>query len=481
VESRNIALLNSYMALISCPRILIAGTSSGVGKSFISLGVVVALVQRGLSVSVCLHGVRLPQAVLYRRITHRQPYILDPHLLTEEQILQAVRSAGVGADIVVIDGNLGLFDGRDPTTWEGSDARLAELLGAPVALVFDGGIFDASSGALVHGFAHGAKERFLVEGAIANWLDSGAFPKRDRQLFEKALAAFEAPRLLGAIPTFPPGTAQENALPGVSVEQDKNRTVIGHSFVLEASKWVAKSVDLDELVEISRRAAPLRIADEDDRDPEKRRCRIAVSDDSCFHLGFANNLDLLRFYGAELLSFSPLADSRLPDRIGGVYLTGAYLSEYGAELAGNTEMRAALKQFVVQGGIVYAEGGGAAFLFEEFIGSGGEAPLAGIGILKGRARSVEAEVDYIALEAVCSSFLGEPGTLLRGVDSSEWVFEGGGESPTVVMKEVSSGRRRSAEVLALGSRVLATTAFLHWGSAPEVASRFVGEAEQAMR
>ena len=469
------------MALIPCPRILIAGTSSGVGKSFISLGVVVALVQRGLSVSVCLHGVRLPQAVLYRRITHRQPYILDPHLLTEEQILQAVRSAGVGADIVVIDGNLGLFDGRDLTTWEGSDARLAELLGAPVALVFDGGIFDASSGALVNGFARGAKGRFSVEGAIANWLDSGAFPNRDRQLFEKALTAFDAPRLLGAIPIFPQGTAQENALPGVSVEQDKNRTVIGHSFILEASKWIAKSVDIDAMVEIAGRAAPLKVAGDDDRNPPKGRCRIAVSDDSCFHLGFANNLDLLRFYGAELLSFSPLADSRLPDRIGGVYLTGAYLSEYGAELAGNTDMRAAIKAFVAQGGVVYAEGGGAAFLFEEFIGGGGEGTLAGIGVVKGRARSVEAEVDYIALEAVCSSFLGKRGTVVRGVDSSEWVFEGWSEAPTAVMKEVSSGRRRTAEVLALGNRVVATTAFLHWGSAPEVASRFVEEAEQAMR
>jgi cobyrinic acid a,c-diamide synthase len=469
------------MALIPCPRILIAGTSSGVGKSFISLGIVVALIQRGISVSVCLHGVRLPQAILYRRITLRQPYILDPQLLTDAQILRAVRSAGVGADIVVIDGNLGLFDGRDPTTWEGSDARIAELLGAPVALVFDGGIFDASSGALVKGFSHGAKGQFSIEGAIANWLDSAAFPNRDRQFFEKTLTSFDAPQLLGAIPIFPQATAEENALPGVSVEQDKNRTVIGHSFILEASKWIAKSVDVDALVEIARRAAPLSVADEDERNPPKRRCRIAVSDDSCFHLGFPNNLDLLRFYGAELLSFSPLADSRLPDRIGGVYLTGAYLSEYGAELAGNSDMRAALKAFVARGGLVYAEGGGAAFLCEEFIGSGGEGPLAGIGVLKGRARSVKAEVDYIALEAVCPSFLGEQGTVVRGVDSSEWLFEGWSEAPTAVMKEVSSGRRRSAEVLALGNRVVATTAFLHWGSAHEIASRFVEEAEQAMR
>lgn len=469
------------MSSVTCPRVLIAGASSGVGKSFISLGVLVALAQRGLSVAVCLHGVRLPQAALYRRITNRQPCILDPQLLTEEQIVQAVRWAGVGADIVVIDGNLGLYDGRNPGSWKGSDARLAEMLGAPVVFVFDGGIFDSSAGALVKGFVDSAQNRLSVAGAIANWLDLSTFPARNRQLFEKTLTSFGAPKLLGAIPIFPPAASSANAIPGIIAAQDKNRTLLSHSFIAEVGKWVSGNLDVDALISIANHANPLEIADEAEFLPTNRRCRIAVSDDSCFHIGFPDNLNLLRLCGAELVSFSPLADSELPDRIGAVYLTGAYLSEYGAELAANSDMRESLRAFVARGGVVYAEAGGAAFLCEHFDGGGGEGLQRGIGVLKGRAKFVSGEADYIALKSLVSSLLGDTETIVRGVDTSEWFFEEWSEAPIPVMKEVLTGRHRSAEMLSVGAHVFVTTAFLHWGSAQNIAQRFVDAAEQSMQ
>lgn len=151
---------SSCMTTISSPRLFIAGTSSGAGKSLFTVGLAAALVQRGMSVNVCLHGVRLPQAVLYNRITLRQPSVLDPQLLSPLQMLEGFRLASSGADIVLIDGNLGLFDGQNPHSWEGADAWLAELLATPTVLLFDGGIFAASAGAVVKGFAESTRHKF---------------------------------------------------------------------------------------------------------------------------------------------------------------------------------------------------------------------------------------------------------------------------------------------------------------------------------
>lgn len=465
------------MTIIHTPRIFVAGTSSGVGKSFVTIGLAAALVQRGMSVNVCLHGVRLPQAVLYRRVTLRDSSVLDPQLLSPLQMLEGFRLASSGADIILIDGNLGLFDGPRPDSWDGSDAWLAELLATPTIIIFDGGLFAASAGAVVKGISDGTRQKFPIEGAIANWLDLGGAPSRNRAFYEMALASFGAPPLLGALETLPSAAYPENMLPGMSVSQDKNQTLLRRMFILEVSKLVSQSVDIDAIVALAGRAPQIHM--EDEVPPPSRRCRIAFSDDSCFHLGFPDNLSLLRHYGAELVPFSPLADSALPPRIGGIYLTGAYLSEYGADLADNADMRAALLDFVQRGGALYAEGGGTAFLCREFQSDSRGNFLPGVGLVPGRAVYARGEVNYLSVEVTQPSVIGTIGAVLRGVDSFEWAFDPIGPLPVTSFEEIGARRPRKIQGMSPLPRVAASFAFLHWGSNPQVAQQFVKAAEDA--
>ena len=121
------------------PRILMAGTHAGVGKSLVVLGLVVALRKRGVSVSCCVTGEALPQALVYSRITRRYARVLDSGLLDPEQLHAAICQASLGAEVVIIDGHGGVYDGKAGSGPVGSDAELASLTGTPLVLVSEPG------------------------------------------------------------------------------------------------------------------------------------------------------------------------------------------------------------------------------------------------------------------------------------------------------------------------------------------------------
>ncbi|MCB0311072.1 MAG: hypothetical protein KDD42_07545, partial [Bdellovibrionales bacterium] len=138
--------------MLSVPRLLISGVSCGVGKAMLGLGLTHELRQRGVSVSSCVLTPNLLQAIVYRRISGRYVRTLDSRLLSDSQNLISCFFAGVGADIVLVHGNRGLFDGEAPDIIAGSDAEMAKLIGAPVALVIDARGFGSSLAAVVRGF-----------------------------------------------------------------------------------------------------------------------------------------------------------------------------------------------------------------------------------------------------------------------------------------------------------------------------------------
>ena len=462
------------MSLIATPRLLIAGAAPGVGKSFFTLGLAIALARKKLSVNVCMHTIRFPQAVLYRRQTRRNTRILDADLLNPGQMLEGLRQACFGSDIVLIDGHHGLYDGRGPGTWVGSDAWFAELFAAPVVLVTDGAMFGASLGALVRGFADAAGQRIFVDGVVVNWTEPNTIDGKDRLFFDAALSSFQCPPLVGAMHSIGDG----EQLPVHGIAQDLTRTLMSRQFQVALGDLVSQTVDLDLIVEIANRAPVLKV--DEGVDPSGFRCKIAVSDDPCFNLCFPDNIDLLKCNGAEIVPFSPLADDRLPRRVGAVYLTGAYLNEYGVELASNLSMREALREFVARGGVVYAEGGGAAFLFDQYVTNLNTAPLPGVGIIPGIAIAAPRSPDFVYLQSVDSSILGGGHESVRGVDSVEWEV---GMSPGVltVLEFSDPPNRRPGEGFSPYANVLASFSFLHWGSNPDIARRIVEAAEVAAR
>ncbi|NDC39111.1 MAG: DUF1611 domain-containing protein [Proteobacteria bacterium] len=456
------------MEKASVPRIMLAGTSAGVGKSLVTLGLAYELRRRGLSVSICITHSNLSQALLYRRVSGRYVRCIDPRLLSAGQIVLALREAAVGADIVLIDGTGGLFDGGSAGIFDGADSDIAALTRTPTALVMDGRCGGNTVGATLKGFLHYA-QGFPLVGAVLNRVDEASADDlravRDDAFFETVMQSMHLPKLVG---TLPAAVCELPELPQL-VSQEHNLGALSRKGLSELSSMVQRHFRLDELLQIAQHAPPLVLPPLEQR-PEPQFARIAVADDSCFGLCFQDNLDLMRQSGAELIGFSPVADQRLPEDIGGIYLTAGYIDEYALDLAANAGLMTAMREFVGNGGVVYAEGASVALLSERF--RSGERYLIGMGILPSSAESHPEELGYSEGVSTEGSVLGEGGLLCKGIYTNRWRYSR--DIPAIKCMQVARLPHRSeAEGFSPTPNVLATFDLWHWGSCPDIAANFV--------
>jgi cobyrinic acid a,c-diamide synthase len=208
----------------------------------------------------------------------------------------------------------------------------------------------------------------------------------------------------------------------------------------------------------------------------QRRARIAIADDACFGLCFQDNLDLLRNGGAELIGFSPMADRKLPADLGGLYLTGAYLDEYGRDLSSNQYMLEAIREFADAGGAIYAEGASAAYLCERF-GVNSES-LPGVGVLPAPAEAQPEEFEYCDAAGIADSVLGMAGFIMRGVNTGRW--HAARQVPVLKSIQASRIRRRIVpEGYVPRPNIFVSFCLWHWGSCPETVDYFLEAARMA--
>ncbi len=435
------------------------------------MGLACELKRRGLGLSTAVISPNLHQAIIYRRLVGRAVRCLDDRLLTPGQNLVAAYQSSIGADLVLIEGaNGGLYDGASAASLRGSSAEMAGLIHTPVALVADPRGFGNSIGALIKGYAESARD-FGVAGTILNRVGFSDDEMANRkEYFETVLQTFSAGNLLGMVPEM----KSDVELPSGVLRQDLNRTSLPRQFLVDLTALVNRSVDIDALLAAAARAIPIKINDYEHR-PTERRARIAVSDDSCFSLLFQDNLDLLRLHGAEIVPFSPLADGQLPRKVGAVYLTGAYLGEYGAELAANTSMKESIFDFAENGGIIYSEGAGTAYLSKTFKVPSGETH-AGVGVLKGQALPLSSKFSYMDAVTVDESIFGRAGLIVKGVNTGEWRLSGE-EAMVKALRMSAIGTPAAAEGYSPGAQILGTFALLHMGSNPEFAKNLVDAAQ----
>lgn len=483
------------MTSLSTPRIFVAGSDSGVGKSLLVTGLVVALKRRRVSVACCVVGDALQQAAVLHRLARRYTRVLDRRLLTPAQVQAAVAQSGVGADLILIDGQRGLLDGEDSLSGEGSDGALAALTATPVVLVADLPKFSASACALAKGF-----QVLLPEAGVAALIGTrfhqreqgpgidvaAATPAAALQRYNQMAALRGAPPMHGWLPEIEFATQ----LPARGSSQRRNETVLPMAFLTELARLVEAHVDIDRLLAVARAAATLEL-DESFPAPCPRRGRIAVTDDPCFSVGYQDNLALLQHFGAELVSFSPLLEGKLPNRIGGVYLSGAFLHEYGEELARNEPMRDALRQFAEAGGVVYSEGAGTAYLCRSFQLERGGTRFPGVGLIPLDAVCAAEPPHVVDATISEDSILGPVGTVVRGVDAGEWRLESppdGVSSHLLLTLHVEqrghtpeqSGHPQLEGYSSFGQQC-STFHLLHFGSAPEVARSLVDAAAVVRR
>lgn len=440
--------------------ILIAGTQSGVGKTTVTVGILGALRARGLRVAPFKAG---PDYIdpTYHAVAAGQPSRnLDLWMLGEDVVRASIGRATTRADVAVIEGVMGLHDGRSGADDVGSTAQLARVLGVPVVLVVDASAMGRSAAAMVLGYRQ-FDPRVEICGVILNKLGSEGHYRMARVAIEKQAGvpvfgglfrdpSFRLPeRHLGLIP------APERA-PGEAI-----------TAVIDA---VARTVDLDAL--LARAADVPTTPNTVPASPAPVRAPIAIAQDEAFSFYYPDGLDTLVDAGADLLPFSPLRDAALPRGARALYLGGGFPEVYAAQLAGNVPLRRAIALFAEAGRPIYAECGGHMYLGQSLTDVDGLShAMAGVTPVESTMVGTKLTLGYRVVKAKCAGPVFSPDELVRG---HEFHLSTGTATPNDACWEVSDPVPSTAGY-AKGN-VWSSYLHVHFGAQRSAAARFVAAA-----
>ncbi|MDP3427688.1 MAG: cobyrinate a,c-diamide synthase [Humidesulfovibrio sp.] len=463
------------------PRALVlAGTRSGCGKTSVALGLMRALARRGLGVQPFKAGPDFIDPGLHARAARRPSHNLDTWMMPEAALRAVFARFAAKADVVIVEGVMGLFDGRGGSRSgadeEGSTAHLAKLLGLPVVLVMDAASQARSAAAVALGFA-----RFDPQLALAGVLMNRVGSPRHESLLRQALQTLPDVPLLGCLQRAE-GLGLASRHLGLVTADDAAEL----DARLEAlADWVESGIDvaalLASLPEISLPEIPAPAAHASDRSNRPARpvrpVRIGVAQDRAFCFTYAENLRLLTAAGAELAPFSPLNDACLPHGLHGLYLPGGYPELSAATLAANTPMLEAMRAFCASGRPVWAECGGFMYLQRALVDQDGlEHRLCGV--FPGRAvmRARRAALGYREARTLAPGPLGPAGTVLRGHEFhySELETDNADTSgcPQPAFTLTASDNSQALDGAALGN-VIGGYFHAHLASNPDAARHFV--------
>ena len=447
---------------IEIPRLVVAGVSSGAGKTTAVIALTQALQARGLDVATFKCGPAFLDPTYHARATGTPSHTLDGWMMGREAVCETFARAAAGADVAIVEGVMGLFDGASAESEEGSTAQIAKWLDAPVLLVVDASGMARTFVALVLGLARFDPE-LRVAGAIANRVGSRSHLELLRR------SAGGEVTVLGALPERGDLSFRERHLGLVTATETVVPGELLHAWGALAAEWC----DLDAVVTCARAAPGLSIGIEPAHRTGKPRCRIAVARDEAFHFYYPDNLRRLEASGADLVPFSPLADSALPAKTDGVYVGGGYPELFAGPLSKNLALCAALRRFAAAGGPVYAECGGLMFLAQAIrTADGREHPM--VGLVPGVAvmgEKIQA-LGYVEVETTRRSILGEAGLRFRGHQFRYSRLEGAQGADLSYRVRRRRGNLLEAEGYG-GRNVLASYVHAHWASNPQVADGFV--------
>ncbi len=416
--------------------LVIAGTQSGVGKTTVTLGLLSALARRGLVVQPFKVGPDFIDPGHHTRAAGRVSRNLDGWMMSREANEALFRRQARRADVAVVEGVMGLFDGYDGASEAGSTAQMAKWLGLPVLLVVDARAMARSAAALVHGFAS-FDPALALAGVVFNRVGSATHLEYLRQ----ALASLADGRCFGGLPRDWELAIPERHL-GLTTAEDHP---LGEAYLEHLADWLETHLDLDGLLQ----ALPLlTLPEEPVPAAVAPTVRLGVARDRAFCFYYPENLELLEHYGAELVSFSPLEDRELPPDLHGIYLGGGYPELYAEQLAANQSLQQALRQAAAAGLPIYAECGGLMYLSREIRDLEGRAhPMAGVFPFTVRMLPRLKALGYREVTLTAPGLLGPTGTKARGHEFhySEMVGE-----PDGVPRLYHLTPRRGGEAIAEG-------------------------------
>lgn len=453
--------------------LVIAGTQSGVGKTTITLGLISALRCRGLTVQPFKVGPDFIDPGHHTRAAGRVSRNLDGWMLSQDANLALFRRHAAAAQIAVVEGVMGLFDGYDGLSEAGSTAQMAKWLGLPVLLVVDARSLARSAAALVHGYATFDGELALA-GVVFNRVGSATH----LHYLEQALSQLDQARCFGGLPREGELAIPERHL-GLFTTEDHP---LDESRLTHLADFLEENLDLDGLLAAlpvlsfpqetpAVGASPLNPRP---LTPDPSTVRLGVARDPAFCFYYQENLELLAQSGAELVPFSPLADRELPANLHGIYLGGGYPELYAAQLSANEDMKHGIAAQAAAGLPIYAECGGLMYLSQEIEDlEGRRHAMAGVLPLKMRMLPRLKALGYREITLTGSGLLGPEGTKARGHEFhySEIAAELE-ELPRLYKITARQGQEAAPEGYSVNN-VLASYVHLHFSSNPVVAGHLV--------
>ena len=450
------------------PRLIIAGTHSGVGKTTVALALLAALAARGRRVQPFKAGPDFIDPGHHGAATGRPSRNLDGWMLGEAVNHDIFTRAAADADISIVEGMMGLFDGSSPVNEIGSTAELAKQLDAPVLLVIDGSAMARSAAAMVSGYAK-FDPALRVAGVLFNRVGSEGHYKLLKEAVEQETDVVA----VGYLRPDPAVTISDRHLGLVTAMEQGTGELYGR-----LAKAAEETVDLDRIEALARscRELPAAVPQSVMRS-HGRTVRIGVAQDLAFCFYYPDNLELLEAEGAEVVKFSPLNDQVLPD-VDMLYLGGGYPELHGERLAGNVTMRTAIRKFAERGGTIYAECGGMMYLTQairDFAGTSHE--MVGLFAAEAVMRKQDLTMGYRTMEVSQDCILGTTGATARGHEFHYSTLLPKGRLDYACALRDARGDSKGSDGLVVGN-TLALYTHVHFASQPQMAGALVDSARR---
>jgi cobyrinic acid a,c-diamide synthase len=443
--------------------VVIAGERSGAGKTTVTLALLAALRRHSQQVQSFKVGPDYIDPMFHTYVTGKACRNLDPVLTSEAYVRECFTRNAQGVEYSLIEGVMGLFDGASGTDDFASTAHIARLLDLPVLLILNCSSLSRSIAAIAHGYRT-FDPRINVAGVILNRVGSD----RHLELLKAALEPLQLP-IFGVLRRQDEITIPDRHLGLIPTgELDNLKPIVDRLAHLGETcfDW-AKLTPLLSTLRVQR-IAPLQ-----PNPPITKRIRIGIARDSAFNFYYADNLELFEQMGAELIEWSPLIDSSLPEGIQGLYFGGGFPEVFARELAENQTARQALQAAIKQGIPTYAECGGLMYLCEQ-IADFEEKSYPMVGILPTTAKmGKRLTLGYRQATATQDSVLVKKGDRLWGHEFHRSTLTCESLQPLFDLQGYDSQLSLKSEGWQC-DRVHASYVHLHFGAQPELLGRFLG-------
>lgn len=444
---------------------VMAGTQSGVGKTSLTLGLARAYHLRGKKVQSFKVGPDYLDPSHLSLASHKPCYNLDSWMTSLEYVEKLYNQKMSEAEVGLIEGVMGLFDGANTESLSGSTAEIAMILKRPVVLVLDASGMARSFCAMVKGYVE-FEPKLQIVGVVANRVGSASHG----ELLKKALEFDGLPPLLGAVPEGELATLPSRHLGLVDAsELDSEEEILN-----KLASQVEKYLDLDLLLKLTgepREFYTTLI------EKKSKRLILGVACDPAFKFTYKDNLEALEAKGVELQYFSPLKDQKLSSHYDALYFPGGYPELHAKELSENHSFISSLKNYYAQGKLIYAECGGLLYFCEALkTDSELEFPLVGLIPLKAQMNKRLSRLGYAEVQFLKNNPWGKVGQNLKGHVFHYSTFENLEKAKELEQDFAPftlSRRKQTKNEGFLIKNLMASYVHLHWASHEESMESFI--------